>query len=167
VRFPAAEQDVTFVRTLRSRSGAWVWLIALSLVFGAAAIVSACTDHNRCSESDPACIFHSYTLLHTAGPAVLGFVGAPVLISLVTAMLLLVKVARRSGRAGRGALSFAVLSCFIGFVGLVTEEPFMLIAGAFTVCAVAAAPLPPDTNDPLLRSGGTLHGSGAINDPPV
>jgi hypothetical protein len=126
------------------------------LVCGAAAIVSACTDHNRCSESDPACIFHSYTLLHTAGPAVLGFVGAPVLFSLVTATLLLVKVARRSGRASQAAWSFAVLSCFIGFLGLVANEPFMLIAGAFTVCAVAAAPLPPDPNDPLVRSEGTL-----------
>jgi hypothetical protein len=90
------------------------------------------------------------------GPGVLGFVGAPALISLVVAALLYVKVARRSARAGRAALCLAWLSCAIGVVGLVVAGLLMLLAPVLTLGAVAATPLPPDPNDPLVQSGGVL-----------
>ena len=139
---------------LRTRPTAWVWLIAGAFVCGVAVIVVACTVHNRCSGSDPACIYHSYTLLHTAGPAVLAFVGAPAVISLVVANLLRIKIERRSVRAGELAWLLAGLSCLIGVIGLVVEGFLMIAEAALTVSAVAVAPLPADPNDRLVRSGG-------------
>ncbi len=97
-----------------------------------------------------------------AGPGVLGFVGAPVVISLVLAALLHVKVTRRSHQAARAALCFAVLSCLVCFLGLAVEGIVMLPEAVLTVCAVATAPLPPDPTDPLAGSG-----SAALRVPPM
>jgi hypothetical protein len=142
-----------FVRTLRTGGSGWILLIALAFACGIVPVVLACTAHDRCIGSDPACLFHSYTLVHTAGPAILGFVGAPAVISLVVAMLLRIKVSRRSIRAGRAAWSFAALSCLVSIAGIAVAGFLMLLEAALTVCAVAATPFPPDPNDRLLRSG--------------
>src|SRR5581483_5323202 len=110
------------------------------------------------SASDPACIFHHYTLVHTAGPAVLGFIGAPLVISLILAMLLSIKVARRSTRADNAAWFFVVLSSVVCFLGLFVQGFLMLLEGLLIVGAVAATPLPPDPDDRLLRPRATLRG---------
>lgn len=144
----------SFVRRLRARVPAWVWFISLAFACGVAIVVVALTLHNRCEESDPSCVFHSYTLVQDAGPGVLSFVGAPVVISLVVAALLHMKVTRRSHRADRAAWLFAMLSCLICLVGLVVEGIVMLPEAALIICAVATAPLPPDPRDPLARRGG-------------
>jgi hypothetical protein len=149
-----ADRPVDFVQRLRARRSGWIWLIGLAFTSGVGLVLVACTVHDRCSSSDPACLFHSFTLVHTAGPAILGFVGAPAVISLVIAMLLRIKVTRRSIRADRAAWFFAALSCLICIVGLAVEGFLMLLEAVLTVCAVAAAPFPPDPNDRLLRSGG-------------
>ena len=146
-----ADRHIDFVH--RIRGSGWIWLIGLAFTCGVALVLVACTVHDRCISSDPGCIFHSYTLVHTAGPAVLGFVGAPAVISLVLAMLLRIKVTRRSIRADRAAWFFAALSCLIAVAGLAVEGFLMLLEAVLTVCAVAATPFPPDPNDPLLRSG--------------
>ena len=142
----------SFLQRLRARGVAWVWLIALAFACGVAIVVMACTVHDRCSGSDPDCVFHSYTLLHTAGPGVLGFVGAPALISLVVATLLRMKVRSRSVRAGEAAWILAGLSGLVCLVGLLVEGFLMFLAGALTLAAVATAPLPADPNDRLSRS---------------
>jgi cytochrome bd-type quinol oxidase subunit 2 len=142
------------VERLRARGTAWIWLVGLAFTCGVALILIACTVHDRCSNSDPACIFHSYTLVHTAGPAVLGFVGAPAVISLLLAMLLRIKVTRRSVRAARAAWFFTAVSCLICFVGLAVEGFPMILEAVLTVWAVAATPFPPDPDDPLVRAGG-------------
>ena len=149
-----ADRHIDFVQRLRARGSWWMWLIGLAFTCGVALVLLACTVHDRCSSSDPACIYHSYTLVQRAGPAVLGFVGAPAVISLVLAMLLRIKVTRRSIRADRAAWFFAVLSCLICIVGLAVEGFLMLLEAVLTVGAVAATPFPPDPNDRLLRSGG-------------
>jgi hypothetical protein len=91
--------------------------------------------------------------VHTAGPAVLGFVGAPALISLILAILLRIKVTRRSTRAARAAWSFAALSFLICAVGIAVEGFLMLLEGVLTVWAVAATPFPSDPNDRLAGWG--------------
>ncbi len=146
----------SFAHRFRLRTLGWIWLIGLAFVCGVALVLLACTVHNRCSSSDPVCYFHSYTLVHTAGPAVLGFVGAPAAISLVLATLLSIKVTRRSIRADNAAWLFAAVSCVICFVGLFVEGWLMLLEAVLTVGAVAATPLPPDPGDRLVRSGRTL-----------
>lgn len=135
------------------RRSAWLWLIALAFACGVAIIVLALTLHDRCASSDPACVFHSYTLVHRAGPAVLAFVGAPALISAAVAMLLRMKVTRRDVRAGEAAWILGGLSCLICLVGLLVEGFLMLLAGVLTLAAAAVAPLPPDPSDPLARAG--------------
>ena len=147
-----ADRDMASLQRLRSSS--WRWLIALAFFCGVGMVVLAGTVRDRCSDSDPACIFHSYTLVHTAGPGVLAFVGAPALISLVLAGLLRIKVTRRSARAGRAAWIFASLSCVVCFVGVAVEGFLMLLEAVLTLLAVAATPFPPDPDDPLLRPGG-------------
>jgi hypothetical protein len=147
------DRNVDFIDRLRSWDSGWILLIALAFACGVAPVVLACTVHDRCISSDPACLFHSYTLVHTAGTAILGLVGAPAVISLVVAMLLRRKVSRRSIRAGRAAWSFAALSCVISVAGIAVEGFLMLLEAALTVCAVAVTPFPPDPNDRLLRSG--------------
>jgi hypothetical protein len=146
-----ADRAIDLVQRLRLRSHGWIWLMGLAFICGVGLVVLALTDHNRCSTSDPACIFHSYTLVHTAGPAVLGFVGAPALISLILAILLRIKVTRRSTRAARAAWFFAALSFLICAVGIAVEGFLMLLEGVLTVWAVAATPLP---SDPAERSVG-------------
>jgi hypothetical protein len=89
-------------------------------------------------------VFHSYTLVKDAGPGVLGFVGAPALISLVLVPLLLVKTTRGSHGADRAAWFLTVVSCLVCVVGLIVEGVVMLPAAALTVCAAASAPFPPD-----------------------
>jgi hypothetical protein len=113
----------------------------------------ALTVHDRCTSADPACISHSYTLVGTQGLWILGVVGAPSLISLVVGALLHVKVTRRSLSAEHAAWCLAVLSCLIGFVGLLIAGFVMLIPAVFTVWAVVITPLPADPHDPLARSG--------------
>lgn len=137
----APDVGSSLIRRLRTIAPGWVWLIGLAFVCGVVLVVVACTVHNRCSASDPACVFHSYTLLHTAGAGILGFVGAPALISLVLAVLLYMKANRGSQRAARAAWFLAALSCLICFVGLVVEGFLVLPEAALTVGAVAAAPL--------------------------
>ena len=149
-----ADRYIYFVQRLRASGSAWMWLIGLAFTCGVALVLVACTVHDRCSSSDPGCIFHSYTLVHTAGPAVLGFIGAPAVISLVLATLLRIKVTRRSIRADRAAWCFAALSCLICVVGLAVQGLLMLLEAVLTLCAVAATPFPPDPNDRWFQSGG-------------
>ena len=145
-------REVELLHRLRpGGSGWWIWLIGLAFTCGVVPVVRACTVHDRCISADPACVFHSYTLLHTAGPAILGFVGAPAVISVVIAMLLRIKVSRRSIRADRAAWLLAALSCLISIAGTAVEGLLMLLEAALTVCAVAATPFPPDPSDRLLR----------------
>lgn len=142
-----ADRHINLAQRLRIRSHGWIWLLGLAFTCGVALVVLAFTDHDRCSSSDPACIFHSYTLVHTAGPAVLGFVGAPALISLILAILLRIKVTRRSTRAAQAAWFFAALSFLVCAVGIAVEGFLMLVEGVLTVWAVAATPFPSNPDD--------------------
>lgn len=148
----APDRRISSVRRFRARAPGWVWFISLAVAWGVVIVVVAFTVHDHCKGSDPLCVFHSYTLVQVGGPGTLGFVGAPVLISLVLAALLHVKVTRRSRRAARAALFFAVLSCLVCFVGLLIEGIVMLPEAVLTVCAVSTAPLPCDPTDPLAGS---------------
>jgi hypothetical protein len=132
-------------RSPRSKRPRWVWFNAAAFALGVLPVVLACTLHNRGSQADPDRVLHSYTLVHVAGPWVLGYVGAPALISLVPPGLLYLKGTRGSRFANRAAWSLGVLSCLIGFVGLLTEWT-MLPAAVLTVCAAATAPLGPDAH---------------------
>jgi uncharacterized membrane protein YedE/YeeE len=139
----AAEFASGVVRRLRGRAPAWVWFISLAIVWGAGIVVYASTVHNRCEASDPDCVFHSYTLVQDVGPGILGFAGAPLVISLVLAPLLHMKTTRGSHRADRAAWFFVVLGCLVCFVGLVIAGIVMVPWAAFAVCAAATAPFPP------------------------
>jgi hypothetical protein len=150
-------RDIEFAQRVRRLGPAWVWLISLAFTFGVALIVVACTVHNRCSNSDPACIFHSYTLVHTAGPVVLAFVGAPALISALLAILLRIKVTRRNVRADRAAWVLAAVSFAICVLGVTVEGLLMPLEGVLTVCAVATTPFPADPNDRYAQSGPWLR----------
>ena len=145
----ATDRGGSVVRALRSVAPLWVWFIGLAFAWGVVIVVVAFTVHNRCSESDPDCVFHSYTLVKDVGPGILGFVGAPALISLVLAPVLHVKTTRGSHGADRAAWVLTVVSCLICLLGLIVEGVVMLPAAALTVCAVASAPFPPD---PSLRT---------------
>ncbi len=123
----------------------WVWFSGAAFALGVLPVVLALTIHNRGSEADPACLRHCYTLVHTAGPGVLGFVAAPALISLMLPVLLLRKSTRRSHVADRVSWALATLSCLISLFGLTTNiYVAMLPAAVLTVCAVVAAPLAPE-----------------------
>ena len=154
MKMSAANRGISVVRRLRTRAPGWVWFIGLAFAWGLVIVLFAFTTHDHCSTSDPGCVFHSYTLVQVEGPGILGFAGAPVVISMVLAVLLYMKVTRRSERADRAAWFFAVLSCLVCFLGLLVEGFVILPEAVLTVCAVATAPLPPDPNDPLARSGG-------------
>jgi hypothetical protein len=132
---------------------AWKWLIGLAFLWGLVPVVLAFTAHDQCSSSDPECVFHSYTVVHMSGPWILGFIGAPALISVILATLLHAKVTRRSLRADRAATWFAFLSCSICLIGALGSGWVMLVEAALTVCAVAVTPLPPHPSDPLARPG--------------
>ncbi len=125
------------------RRPAWVWFIGLSIICGAGSVVFALTVHNRCEPSDPGCVFHSYTLVHRIGPGVLGFVGAPLVISLILVALLRHQTTHRSHLTARIAWSLAVLSGLLCLVGLTIEGIVMLPAAVLSIAAVATARLPP------------------------
>jgi hypothetical protein len=130
---------------VRHRFPRWVWFNGAAFVLGLLPVVLALTIHNRGSAADPACLRHCYTLVHTAGPGVLGFVAAPAVISLMLPMLLLRKSTRRSHFADRASWVLATLSCLISLFGLTTNiYVAMLPAAVLTVCAVVAAPLAPE-----------------------
>ncbi len=150
------------VHRLRDRLPAWQWLAGLAFASGLIPVVMAITVRNRCSDADPACVFHRYTLLTLKGVWILGLVGAPALIGLAVASALHLKVTRRNIRAGQVAWGLAVLSWLICFVGLVIVGVVMLVPGALTTSAVAIAPLPPDPSDPLATPGGGYFGRRAL-----
>jgi hypothetical protein len=125
------------VFTLR-RLPRWVWFNGAAVVCGVLPVILAWALHNRTSASDPAGLRHQFTLVQTAGPGILGFVGAPLLIGLVLPVPIYLKLTRRSHFADRVAWSLAVLSCLIGLLGLVTEWTMLPVA-VLTVCAVATA----------------------------
>lgn len=156
---------ITFVHRLRTRIPAWEWLIGFAFVWGLVPVVMASTIHDRCSNSDPACVYHSYTLVETQGLWVLAVVGAPALLSLAVAIALYLKVTRRSLRAEHAAWCFAVLSCLVCFVGLLILGFVTLIPAVLTVCAVVFTPFPPDPSDPLAGSGGGYFRPRPINRP--
>lgn len=138
VRLP---RNASHARAL-DRFPRWVWFNGAACALGILPVLLAFTVHNRGSEADPACVRHCYTLVHTAGPWVLGFVGAPAAISLVLPVLLLLKSTRRSHFADLAAWSLATLSCLISLVGLTTNVNLaMLPVAVLTVCAVVTAPL--------------------------
>ena len=141
------------VRALRARMPAWKWLISLAFLWGLVPVVLAFTAHDQCSGSDPECVFHSYTVVHTSGPWVLAVIGAPALISVILAILLHAKVTRRNLRADRAATWLAVLSCVICLIGALDSGWVMLVEAVLTAWAVAGTPLPPRPSDPLARPG--------------
>ena len=106
----AAGRGIGLLRRLRTRVPGWVWFIGLAFAWGVVIVVVAFAVNDRCSDRDPICAFHSYSLVGRVGPGVLGFVGAPRRYQPGAAGPLHVKVTRRSHRADRAALSFAVLS---------------------------------------------------------
>jgi hypothetical protein len=158
--WPGARLHV--VQRLWTRIPAWKWLIGLGFVAGFIPVVIAFTVHNRCSNTDPGCVFHHYTTVDIGGLWSLGVIAGPTLINLIVAIALHVKVTRRSVRADRVALCFAVLSWFVGFAGLLIMGFVTLIEAALTTCAVAVAPLPPDPSDPLAGPGAGYFGSRPI-----
>jgi hypothetical protein len=123
----------------------WAWFNGAAFALGVLPVVLALTVHNRGSAADPACVRHCYTLVHTAGPGILGFVAAPAVISLMLPVLLLLKSTRRNHFADRASSALAALSCLISLFGLTTNVfVAMLPAAVLTVCAVVAAPLAPE-----------------------
>ena len=150
------ERVTDFLTRLRHQRNVTGWLIALAFCCGVVPIVTSFTAHTRCSNADPACVHHSYTLVHLSGVGVIGIIALPALISLVVGALLRIKVERRSTRADRAALLFAVLNFLIALVGMTIEGLMMLASALVTIAAVAATPLPADPNDPLLHSVGAL-----------
>lgn len=124
-----------------TRAQRWVWFIGAAFVCGILPVVLALTVHNHGTAADPDCVRHCYTFVHAVGPGVLGFIGAPAVISLVVAALLYRKVNRHSHSADRVAWSLAVLSCVMCFLGLLTSLGISMVPVAvLTVCAVATAP---------------------------
>jgi hypothetical protein len=123
------------------RKDRWVWLNVAAVAWGAVLVVLACTVHDRGSASDPAMIFHSYTLVQDVGPAILILVAAPLLISLVLARVLYLKTTRRSFRAERAAWWVASLSLLMCLPGLIVQGLWVLPAPVLVVAAAASAPL--------------------------
>jgi len=76
-------------------------------------VVLACTVRDHGTASDPAMVFHRYTLLQVSGPLVLIYVGAPALMSVVLAVLLRQKTRVTVGVwiTRRGALPYSPV-CF-------------------------------------------------------
>lgn len=129
----------------------WAWLNAAAFASGLLPVILAFTAHTHGTDADPECVRRCYTLIHFAGPAILGYVGAPALICLVLPVFLHLKSTRRSHFANRAAWSLAILSCFLGFTGLLTEGLAMLPVAVLSVCAVVTAPLAPEPPAFLLR----------------
>jgi hypothetical protein len=124
-----------------TRVDRWVWFNLAACVCGVLPVLLAVAVHNHGSSADPYCIRRCYTLVHVAGPGVLGFVAAPLVIALAVFALLPFKHARRGRYVDPAAWSLATISCLVCILGLFTSVGFaMLPAGALTVCAVATAP---------------------------
>ena len=147
------------VRRLRARAPAWQWLIGLAFVMAATPLVLAFTLHDRCSEADPACVFHHYTTVQLGGLWSVAVIGGPLLINLFVAIALHAKATRRSVRAGRVGLCLAVLSWFVCAAGMLIMGPVTLLTAPLTTSAVAVTPLPPDPSDPLAGPGAGYFGS--------
>ena len=118
-----------------------MWLNLAAVVWGVVLVILACTVHDRGSASDPAMIFHSYTLVQDVGPGILILVAAPLVISLVLWRVLYLKTTRRSFRAERAAWWVVSLSLLVCLPGLVVQGVWVLPAPALIVAAAATAPL--------------------------
>jgi hypothetical protein len=122
----------------------WAWFNVAAFAAGMLPVVLATTVQDRGDSADPDCVFHCYTLVHVAGPWVLGYLGAPAVISLLLLLLLHRKSTRRSHFADRAAWSLATVTCLISLVGLITGGLALLPVAVLIVCAVATAPLAPE-----------------------
>lgn len=125
-----------------------MWCNVAALVCGPIPIVLALTRHDHGSTTDPECIRRCYTLVHVVGPAVLAFVGAPLVIALVVLGLLYLKGARQSRAADVAAWWLGSLSALVCVLGLfISVGMEMLPVGALTMAAVATSPVRrPQTN---------------------
>jgi hypothetical protein len=131
-----------------------VWFNGAAFASGVLPVVLACTVPDRGSVADPYCVRHCYTLVHEAGPAILGYVGAPAVISLVLFALLHRKGTIGSHLADRAAWSLAILSCLISLVGLTSAAGVeMFPVAALTIWTVVTAPSGPSPTrvDPSPR----------------
>ena len=118
-----------------------MWFNLAALVCGPVPAVLALTVHDHGSTADPYCVRRCYTLVHVAGPRVLGFVGAPAAIAVLVFILLYVKGAWHSRVADAATWWLASLSGLICVLGLFTSVGIeMLPIGALTMCAVATSP---------------------------
>lgn len=141
MRFALADPGVRNRVNSLTRADRWVWLIAAACTLGVLPVLLALTVHNHGTSADPYCVRRCYTLVHVAGPGVLGFVGAPLVIGLAVFALLKFKRGRRMRYVAPAAWSLATLSCLVCLAGLVTSVWFaMLPVAALTVCALATAP---------------------------
>jgi hypothetical protein len=122
----------------------WMWFNGAAFALGTLPVVLALTVHDRGTAADPDMIRHHYTVVQVAGLGILAFAAAPALITLILPVLLHLKSTRRSHFADRAAWSFAVLSCLISLVGLLSLGLSMLPVAVLTVCAVAVTPLSPE-----------------------
>jgi quinol-cytochrome oxidoreductase complex cytochrome b subunit len=127
--------------TERSPLPRWLWLDLGAFAWGLLLIVLAFTDHNRGSASDPAGIFHKYTLYHDVGPAIVPFVALPAIVSLALLPLLYLKSTRSSQAVDRAAWVLVVATCVAAFAGLIVEGIVVVPAAVLIVWATAAAPL--------------------------
>ena len=129
-----------YVRDL-ARVDRWVWFNGAASLTGVLPIVLGLTVHDHGTNADPACIRHCYTLVHVVGPGALGFIGAPLVISLLMFALLPLEHARYGRYADQGAWWLSALSCLLCFGGLLTSVSLaMLPVAPLTLCAVATAP---------------------------
>jgi hypothetical protein len=128
------------VRLIRS-DDRWVWFDLAAFAWSVLLIVLACTVHDRTSSSDPAGIFHRYTLVHMLGPGILALVAAPAVIALLLAPVLIRKTTRRSFRAGRISWILASISGAFCLAGLIVQGVLVVPACALIFAAVASAPL--------------------------
>ncbi len=123
------------------RIDTWVWLNLAALAWAVFLVVLACTVHDRGSASDPAGIFHRYTVVQSVGPGILILIAAPVVISLVLAPVLYLKTTRRSFRAESSAWWVAALSAVQCLADLVVQGLWVIPAPILIVAAIATAPL--------------------------
>jgi hypothetical protein len=146
---------ITSPRTVRFAAPArWVWFNAAAFVCGLLPVVLACTVRDHGTASDPAMVFHRYTLLQVSGPQVLIYVGAPAVMSVVLAVLLRQKTRRHSRRVDHAAWLFAGFTCLLCLFSIFVEGLAPLPEAVLVVCAAATAPMPPDPNERLLSEPG-------------
>jgi hypothetical protein len=152
---PDAMRPTTQVRKVRfSATPRWVWFNAAAFVCGLLPAVLACTVRDHGTASDPAMVFHRYTLLQVSGPLVLIYVGAPALMSGVLAVLLRQKTRRHSRRVDHAAWCFALFTCLFCLFSMFLEGLAPFPEAVLVVCAAATAPMPPDPNERLLSAPG-------------